>query len=124
MYTFLLSEFIRLSKFELKRELPQTTDQSKVVTSCPDSDIGSLALTYLSLSNDACERETDRLKRYIFSFTIGSCYHLGARLCLTYSMCIISMHCTRRSIYIYIYRPVPKLSLSLLKGIKEKEKEF
>jgi len=32
MYTFLLSEFIRLSKFELERELPQTTDQSKVVT--------------------------------------------------------------------------------------------
>jgi len=31
MYTFLLSEFIRLSKFELERELPQTTDQSKVV---------------------------------------------------------------------------------------------
>jgi len=30
MYTFLLSEFIRLSKFELERELPQTTDQSKV----------------------------------------------------------------------------------------------
>jgi len=28
----LLSEFIRLSKFELERELPQTTDQSKVVT--------------------------------------------------------------------------------------------
>jgi len=32
MYTFLLFEFIRLSKFELERELPQTTDQSKVVT--------------------------------------------------------------------------------------------
>jgi len=31
MYTFLLSEFKRLSKFELERELPQTTDQSKVV---------------------------------------------------------------------------------------------
>jgi len=30
MYTFLLSEFIRLSKFELERELPQTTDQLKV----------------------------------------------------------------------------------------------
>jgi len=33
MYTFLLSEFIRLSKFELERELSQTTDQSKVVKS-------------------------------------------------------------------------------------------
>jgi len=32
MYTFLLSEFIRLLKFELERELPQTMDQSKVVT--------------------------------------------------------------------------------------------
>jgi len=32
MYTFLLSEFTRLSKFELERELPQTTDQSKIVT--------------------------------------------------------------------------------------------
>jgi len=32
MYTFLLSKFIRLSKFELERKLPQTTDQSKVVT--------------------------------------------------------------------------------------------
>jgi len=32
MYTFLLSEFIRLSKFELERKLPQTTDQLKVVT--------------------------------------------------------------------------------------------
>jgi len=33
MYTFLLSEFIRLSKFELERELDgQTTYQSKVVT--------------------------------------------------------------------------------------------
>jgi len=42
MYTFLLSEFVRLSKFELERELPQTTDQSKVF--CPDSDIGSLVL--------------------------------------------------------------------------------
>jgi len=31
MYTFLLSEFIRLSKFELERELSQMTDQSKVV---------------------------------------------------------------------------------------------
>jgi len=31
MYTFLLSEFIKLSKFELERELPQRTDQSKVV---------------------------------------------------------------------------------------------
>jgi len=31
MYTFLLSEFIRLLKFELERELPQTTNQSKVV---------------------------------------------------------------------------------------------
>jgi len=31
MYTFLLSEFIRLSKFELEWELPQTTDQLKVV---------------------------------------------------------------------------------------------
>jgi len=30
MYTFLLSEFIRLSKFELEWELPQRTDQSKV----------------------------------------------------------------------------------------------
>jgi len=30
MYTFLLSEFIRLLKFELERELPQMTDQSKV----------------------------------------------------------------------------------------------
>jgi len=29
MYTFLLSEFIKLSKFELERELPQT-DQSEV----------------------------------------------------------------------------------------------
>jgi len=29
MFTFLQSEFIRLSKFEL--ELPQTTDQSEVV---------------------------------------------------------------------------------------------
>jgi len=32
MYIFLLSEFIRLSKFELERELLQMTDQSKVVT--------------------------------------------------------------------------------------------
>jgi len=32
MYTFLLFEFIKLSKFELERALPQTTDQSKVVT--------------------------------------------------------------------------------------------
>jgi len=31
MYTFFLSEFIRLSKFELERELPQTMDQSKVI---------------------------------------------------------------------------------------------
>jgi len=30
MYTFFLSEFIKLSKFELERELPQMTDQSKV----------------------------------------------------------------------------------------------
>jgi len=31
MYTFLISEFIRLSKFELERELSQTTDQSTYV---------------------------------------------------------------------------------------------
>jgi len=39
MYTFLLSEFIRLTKFELEREfelLPQTTDQ-KLSLLCPDS---------------------------------------------------------------------------------------
>jgi len=42
MYAFLLSEFIRLSKFELERELPQMTDQSKVVNLDPDFDIGSL----------------------------------------------------------------------------------
>jgi len=34
----------------------------------------NIALTYLSLSNDACKKETDRLKRYILSLSIDKSF--------------------------------------------------